>query len=487
MAIFENIIPLPNRGKQVKTLESHLEPLPKDQVEPRVISEVTLVSPNRGTSDSHLESLPKIQGSDSNSRGGKLQTKSEVLTKLDRLEDSIGFLYSTADKALGYLGLPMPDSVNKKYGLAKESIRLGKDAVHDPEGFLKNTGDRALKSVLTKKRVRKSDRDSGLVSTPEGNLVRLPNIPPNGIGDKTLLINKNIKKQNPNIDFIINEGSNTNPFNISVRLPKSSNENTRTLDYIPNSSKNYGVPGLEPETSTSQPISNSKIKSEFDYYGFKKSFKSYSRSIRNLTLRSQDLWDVSIRPYHYKGIPNLAIPPINDATSRQLTLSSNEFRNSVLPSYVHAEVFNDYVPIIEFDVDYKSQVMKQFDLVHGSLLTIPESMKYDASMNLSIVDTANKRWRRWLKDWSDALYNEKTNIAVPYKNSCLLVDVIQYREDWKLLSKMSYLCTLSNYQQKTVGASTPGVDIIEVELSIVGRLVEYSKQKRLELAYLELS
>ena len=189
-------------------------------------------------------------------------------------------------------------------------------------------------------------------------------------------------------------------------------------------------------------------------------------TLQNSTLRSIDLWDLSIEPFEYRGVKNKWVPNIQQENNSIVNVTSK-----------YADIFpknypkiTDYMPILSYDLDLKTITSKQLDLFGGSSISVPDTIRYTSQLSVQIVDDENKRWRRWFQTYSENLYDERTTSVAPYKNSSLLITLYQYRQDFKILSHNQYICTLNNYQMISSGASSASTDVLDVELSIVGKV-----------------
>lgn len=189
-------------------------------------------------------------------------------------------------------------------------------------------------------------------------------------------------------------------------------------------------------------------------------------TLQNSTLRSIDLWDLSIEPFEYRGVKNKWVPNIQQENNAIVNVTSK-----------YADIFpknypkiTDYMPILSYDLDLKTITSKQLDLFGGSSISVPDMIRYTSQLSVQIVDDENKRWRRWFQTYSENLYDERTTSVAPYKNSSLLITLYQYRQDFKILSHNQYICTLNNYQMISSGASSASTDVLDVELSIVGKV-----------------
>jgi len=206
-------------------------------------------------------------------------------------------------------------------------------------------------------------------------------------------------------------------------------------------------------------------------------------TIKDLTIRSVDMWDMRIEPFHFRDkygltIKNTWVPPLIQKETWEVNKKSKY--SDMYPSDKVPKI-SDYVPVMSYSLDLKTLTSKQITMYGGSTISIPELIRYNSTMTLQIVDDENKRWRRWLQTYAENLYNETTAVAAPYKNSSLLITLYEYRSDFRVLSYNKYICSLSNYSLVSSGTSDANADLISVELSIVGR-VEIEP----EYSYLEI-
>lgn len=200
---------------------------------------------------------------------------------------------------------------------------------------------------------------------------------------------------------------------------------------------------------------------EFEFQGRK--------TVGDLTMRLNHLWDLKIEPYHHKGIDRGVVPPMLSSTDYKMNQTPYYTGALQLNNYVYQKL-TDYVPVLAYDLDMKMLNSKELELFSGSSIAVPEVIRYNSNMNLQILDDENKRWRRWFQTYSENMYNEKYSTVTPYKNSCLQITIYQYRSDWKVLSKQILLCTLRNYNMKSDGAGIGSPDILDISLSVVGAI-----------------
>jgi hypothetical protein len=189
-------------------------------------------------------------------------------------------------------------------------------------------------------------------------------------------------------------------------------------------------------------------------------------SVKDITLRSLDLWDIKIEPYEHNEVENEWVPPFNDSVTANI--NSTGMYQKVYPKSIPK--VTDYMPILSYNLDLKTLTTKQLELFGGSSISVPDLIRYTSHLSIQIVDDENKRWRRWFQKYSENLYDSDTNSVAPYKNSSLQVSIYQYRQDHKVLSYNKYICSLMNYQMLSSGAGDASTDVLDIELSIVGKV-----------------
>jgi len=266
-----------------------------------------------------------------------------------------------------------------------------------------------------------------------------------------------------------------NIFPVDRMKSYSKSEEIKSLDLI-NGTTGFRAPLVKESLASTERLSTGEDISRIDEPELIRSFKG-RESLKDVTLRSIDLWDIQIEPFEYNGIPNLWVPPIQQSDNAAVNLTS-KYGNlfpKVIPSVT------DYMPILSYDLDLKTLTTKQLDLYGGSSIAVPDLIRYTSQMSLQIVDDENKRWRRWFQTYSENLYNQDDNSVAPYKNSSLLITLYQYRQDHKILSHNQYICSLSNYQMISSGAGMASTDVLDIELSIVGRIELPSNYSYLEI------
>lgn len=200
-------------------------------------------------------------------------------------------------------------------------------------------------------------------------------------------------------------------------------------------------------------------------------------SVKDVTLRSVDLWDFRIQAFEYNGVPNVWVPDIQQIENK--ILNSRNPYSKIIP--LKDPIITDYMPITSYNLDLKTLTNKTLNLYGGSTIQVPELIRYNSQLTFQIVDDENKRWRRWLQTYSESLCDEMGNTVAPYKNSSLLVTLIQYRQDHRILAYNQYICGLANYQLISTGADSGSVDVIDVELSILGRVEMPTRYTYLEI------
>lgn len=196
-----------------------------------------------------------------------------------------------------------------------------------------------------------------------------------------------------------------------------------------------------------------------------RSFKG-RESIKDLTLRTTDLWDLKLDKFTYNGVENKWVPDFISEDVRYL--NQNNPYNNIIPS--KEPIISDYMPITSYNLDLKTLKTKTLSLFGNSTVQVPELISYNSQLTFQIIDDENKRWRRWFQEYSEKLFNAKDNTVAPYKNSSLLVTLVQYRQDLRVLAYNKYICSLANYQMISMGSDSGSTDAIDIELSIVGKV-----------------
>lgn len=210
------------------------------------------------------------------------------------------------------------------------------------------------------------------------------------------------------------------------------------------------------------------------------------KSVKNMTLRLNHLWDMKIEPYYHRG-RNLAMERMENSDG----FSSNEITDEINESNYYVEQLKvnkkdlipntDYMPIMSYDLNMKTLTNKEVEMYNGSSISIPELIRYNSTLSVQIVDDRNKRWRRWFQEYSESMYDEVTSIVTPYKNSCLLATIYQYRVDRKIISQAKLIISLKNYQMSSSGAGTGSPDVMDLEFSVVGILDLPEEQSHLKV------
>jgi hypothetical protein len=227
-------------------------------------------------------------------------------------------------------------------------------------------------------------------------------------------------------------------------------------------------------------------------YHLDRSFLGWE-SVKDLTIRSTDLWDLKVEPFHY-SVPNIWVPEILSEEMKEVNtpvgtsknnkylekgklntsggnsdFSNTHFIDSMYPKPSKGNL-KDFIPILSYDLDLKTLGTKEILLFGGSSISVPDTIRYTSKLSFQLADDENKRWRRWFQKYSENLYEEKTTGVAPYKNSSLLVSLYQYRPDFKVLSHNQFICSLNNYRVSSTGSGSSGLDTLDIELSIVGKV-----------------
>lgn len=194
------------------------------------------------------------------------------------------------------------------------------------------------------------------------------------------------------------------------------------------------------------------------------------KSVVGMSMRMNHLWDLKMKPYSHRGV--CLVPKMGVAYSNAYkdTATTEVYRDrSKTPSQFD---FEDSMPILSYDLDFKSLVNKEIELFAGSTIHVPEVIRRTSHMSMQILDDENKRWRRWFQRYLESMYDEGRNLVAPYKHCCMEITLYQYRSDWKVLSHKVFLAILKNYQVLSSGAGggSGNADLIDVEWSIVGEL-----------------
>lgn len=331
-------------------------------------------------------------------------------------------IYTGISDVFSYIQLPVPDSINQIYGITQTL----EGVVQNPINTLRELVRQQIYDIL-------HPNDPGIIPT-----------------DK----HKEYPKSEE-IKGLSDENGNLNLENSGVRAP--------LVERDPSSYNRIFNNGDLILPDGSLPLRREFIGRE---------------SVKDLTLRSVDLWDFKVEPFVFNGIPNIWVPDVQQLDNK--IINSRNPYSEVIP--LNDPIITDYMPITSYNLDLKTLTTKTLNLYGGSTIQVPELIRYNSQLTFQIVDDENKRWRRWFQTYSENLCDEEGNTVAPYKNSSLLITLIQYRQDHRILAYNQYICALANYQLISVGADAAGVDIIDVELSILGK-VELPTQ----FSYLEIT
>jgi len=354
-------------------------------------------------------------------------------------------IFTGIEDVSNMIHLPVPESIKEIYGVTQ----YVEGVISDPLNEAKRLASRALFNLFD------PDKNGG----NEGMLPRFQ-------GDKwavseeqkkefngNLKINKDKKVAEGNSEYSVDKPADLNPYDQLIGNPNV-NKNNKDVTGQENTEDNFQFSKGDPEP---QP--------NFEFNG--------RETVKNLTMRLNHLWDMSIIPYDYKGVPNTAAPPMDIQEGYAFGLNQSPYYENALtvkPDKIVSNTNLNYVPILSYDMDIKTLVNKEVELFSGSSIAVPEVIRYTSHLSMQILDDENKRWRRWFQTYTENLYEEETALVKPYKNSCLQVTLYQYRSDRKIISRHTMLVNLKNYQMISSGTGMGNADIIDVEFSIVGEI-----------------
>lgn len=220
------------------------------------------------------------------------------------------------------------------------------------------------------------------------------------------------------------------------------------------------------------------------------------KSVKDLTMRLNHLWDIKVEPYFHREVNKAVEYYKNDPTSEFSKVLLSGFKSNDVISKVSKSPYyssqllvkeeatlpdTEYMPIMSYELNMKTLTSKEVELFSGSSISVPEVIRYTSHFSMQVLDDRNKRWRRWFQAYSEAIYNEETSVVTPYKNSCLLVNLYQYRSDRKIISQSKLLCVLKNYQMSSQGTGSGNAEILDLEFSIVGMLELPKNQSHLRV------
>lgn len=201
------------------------------------------------------------------------------------------------------------------------------------------------------------------------------------------------------------------------------------------------------------------------------------KSVVGVSMRLNHLWDMRMEPW----TPDLTkpeycvLPPMLDHISEAYAAkSSGRSTESYKREGVATRLadWEDTMPILSYDLDFKTLANKEVELYGGSVISIPEIIRRTSHLTIQVLDDENKRWRRWFQHALEKMYDEETAVIVPYKHCCMKITLFQYRTDYRILSHKVFLGVIKNYQVLSSGSGqgAGAADLIDVEWSIVGEL-----------------
>jgi hypothetical protein len=217
-------------------------------------------------------------------------------------------------------------------------------------------------------------------------------------------------------------------------------------------------------------------KSQFAFQGRK--------SVVGMTMRLNHLWDIKVQVYKHQGRTYVPDMGVAESSFYKKTNKEGEVVNQghkdrgTTEAYRDPENkavisdFEDSMPILSYDLDFKSLASKDVELFGGSSIAIPEIIRRSSHLSMQVMDDENKRWRRWFQRYIESMYDEDNNVVKPYKTCCVKITIYQYRTDLLVLSHKVFLAVLKNYQvlSSGSGSGSGNADIIDTEWSIVGEM-----------------
>lgn len=413
MGVFDNVrgfVPLPeNQNENPKSPES-VNGVDIGDLKISSVADISL--PN-------IKSLRKKKGYDTNN-------------------SIIDQLYTTLDDISNFIHLPVPESLTNIYKKINRVESIVADPLHEAK--------RLLSTTLFK------------IFDPNGpamNGMMLPSDQSHGKKMNEILA-ESIRKSLPDVNQY--DGVSNAP---------AYNEFLKDYRAFTGSDGKYFVPDYDDD-------GNPHI---FEFQG--------RLSVKDLTMRLNHLWDIKIEPYMHRD-KNIALGLSSDTMKSSNPIfenglgpnhmlkrlsSSNHMTSQLKLTDFNREVpMMDYIPVMSYDLNMKTLMSKEIDLYNGSSISVPEVIRYNSHLNLQILDDNNRRWRRWFQAYSEALFDEVTSTVTPYKNSCLLITIYQYKADRRIVSQSSLLCLLRNYQMVSNGAGMGNADLVDLEFSVVGMI-----------------
>lgn len=172
------------------------------------------------------------------------------------------------------------------------------------------------------------------------------------------------------------------------------------------------------------------------------------KSVEGIELWSSHLWDIKMEPYQHTKGPRPPAPPVRT---------------------------NGFIPATSFEFMDSNLVPYSLELYGGSSILIPESINFQRSLRITVLDTlryygkssGRREWRDWMAAYKKYLVSDYK--VRPYKNSCMKITVYMLDTDSKVIYMRSYLGILMTPETGFSGSGF-GNEEYTLDFSIVGEI-----------------
>lgn len=169
------------------------------------------------------------------------------------------------------------------------------------------------------------------------------------------------------------------------------------------------------------------------------------KSVEGIEVWNSSLWDIEMESYNYNGFG----PPD--------------------PPYVNGTKF---LPITSFEFMDSNLTPFSVELYGGSAIMIPESINFQKSLRINVLDTlknGHREWKKYMSDYKSYMVNDYK--VMQYKNCCTKITLHMFDTSTREIYRRSYLGILMTPDTSFSGSGF-GNEEFSIEYSIVGELSE---------------
>lgn len=209
---------------------------------------------------------------------------------------------------------------------------------------------------------------------------------------------------------------------------------------------------------------------------------------------SDHLWVVQLYPYKGPGTGNVPGPDLRTVSPTQKTYTPD------LPSYYlpeilfsgHADMnkgitddqnpkwrefsFSDDLPCLSYNLQYGSMQSKQVGLFNGSSFNMPMGFSYNLNFGMDILDDRTDSFRKYMNSYINATYSESKGAIARYDQSAFLIRLTILESEFKVKHEFRLIGVPINYTPQYDGNSSPDLNTVHIDFSIVGQVLPTIKQ-----------